>query len=37
MSLEFWLLEFLRLGFGFAVAGLVIWLWYWFMDSTGTF
>jgi len=31
------LLEILRLGAGFAIAGLVTWFWYWFMDSLGTF
>ena len=35
--LEFWLLEILRVGFGFVVCGLVIWFWYWFMESVGTF
>ena len=37
MTLEFWLLEILRLAFAFGVAGVIIWFWYWFMESVGTF
>ncbi len=37
MTLEFWVLEILRLTVAFGLGGLVIWFWYWLMDSIGTF
>jgi len=37
MTLEFWFLEFLRVGFAFGTCGLIIWFWYWMLDSIGTF
>jgi hypothetical protein len=37
VTLEFWVLEFLRLGFAFGTAGLIIWGWYKLLDALGTF